>query len=121
MSAAYSAKRTAIGGIEVVRLTDAARQTEVAIAIGAGNMAYEFKVRGENFLWFPFADPAGLLEHPRFCGIPFLAPWANRIDGDSYWVNGRQHHLNPEIRNFRRDSFGNPIHGLVNYSRDWTL
>lgn len=121
MSAAYSASRTAIGGVEVVKLTDAARQTEVAIAIGAGNMAYELKVRGNNFFWFPFADPAELLQHPRFCGVPFLAPWANRLDGDSYWVNGKQHQLNPQIANFRRDPNGKPIHGLVNYSPDWTL
>jgi aldose 1-epimerase len=121
MSASYSATRTLVGGIEVVRLADAARETGVAIAIGAGNMAYEFKVRGNNFLWFPFADPAALLQHPRFCGVPFLAPWANRLDSDSYWVNGKPYTLNSAIANFRRDPNGRPIHGLLNYSRDWTL
>jgi len=121
MSSRYSATRTVADGVETVRLADAARETEVAIAIGAGNMAYELKVRGANFLWFPFADPAELLEHPKFCGVPFLAPWANRLDGDSYWVNGKQYTLNAAIANFRRDPNGKPIHGLLNYSRDWTL
>lgn len=121
MSSRYSATQTADGGVEVVRLADTVRETEVAIAIGAGNMAYELKVRGDNFLWFPFAGPAELLQHPRFCGVPFLAPWANRLDSDSYWVNGRQYTLNSAIANFRRDPNGHPIHGLLNYSRDWTL
>jgi aldose 1-epimerase len=121
MNSPYSATRTAAGGVEVVRLADAGHETEVAIAIGAGNMAYEFKVRGDNFLWFPFADPGELLQHPRFCGVPFLAPWANRLDGDSYWVNGKQYSLNSAIANFRRDPNGKPIHGLLNYSRDWML
>jgi aldose 1-epimerase len=121
MTSPYSAIRSTAGGVEVVRLTDAARETEAAIAIGAGNMAYEFKVRGNNFLWFPFADPGELLERPRFCGVPFLAPWANRLDSDSYWINGKQYTLNSAIANFRRDPNGKPIHGLLNYSRDWTL
>jgi aldose 1-epimerase len=121
VSSPYSVVRTAAGGVDVVRLADTARETEVAIAIGVGNMAYEFKVRGDNFLWFPFSGPAELLQHPRFCGVPFLAPWANRLDSDSYWVNGKQYTLNSTIANFRRDPNGKPIHGLLNYSRDWTL
>jgi len=121
MSSGYSATRYADDGVEVVRLADRTHETEVAIAIGAGNMAFELKVLGRNFLWFPFASPAELLAHPRFCGVPFLAPWANRLDGDSYWVNGKQYELNAGIANFRRDPNGKPIHGLLNYSRDWTL
>jgi len=109
------------GGVAVVRLIDANRETEAAVAVGVGNVAYELKVRGKNYLWFPFADPGEFLRHPRTCGVPFLAPWANRIDGDSYWVNGRRHSLNPEIGNLRRDPNGKPIHGLLRYSQDWVL
>src|SRR5260370_9857914 len=93
MSGPYSATRTAAGGVEVVRLADDAREIEVSIAVGAGNMVYEFKVRGDNYLWFPFAGPADLLQHPRTCGVPFLSPWANRLDGDSYFVNRSRYPL----------------------------
>jgi aldose 1-epimerase len=110
-----------VDGVEAVQLTDAARQMEVSIAIAVGNMAYELKVRGRNFLWFPFESPAALRENHRFCGVPFLAPWANRLDSDTYWVNGNPYALKPEIANFRRDSHQKPIHGLLNYSPDWTL
>ena len=121
MSGPYSAIHTADGGVEVVRLADAGREIEVAVAVGAGNLAYELKVRGDNYLWFPFPGPAELLQHPKTCGVPFLAPWANRLDGDSYWVNGKQHTLNSTIANFHRDPNGKPIHGLLRYSRDWKL
>lgn len=121
MTSRYSATRTLADGIEVVHLADAARQTEVSIAIAVGNMAYELKVGGRNFLWFPFENPAALREHPKFCGVPFLAPWANRLDSDTYWVNGKPYTLKPEIANFRRDPHQKPIHGLLNYSPDWTL
>ncbi|SPF42271.1 Aldose 1-epimerase [Candidatus Sulfopaludibacter sp. SbA4] len=90
-SAAYSARRTVADGIEVAELTDAAHGVEVSIAPSLGNMAYEIKAAGKNILWFPYHSPAGFASDPRLCGVPFLAPWANRIDGDAYWVNGRRH------------------------------
>ena len=117
----YRAARGTEGGVAVVRLTDAGRETEAAVAVGAGNLAYELKVRARNYIWFPFADPGEFLSHPRTCGVPFLAPWANRIDGDSFWVNGKRHSLNPAVENFHRDPNGKPIHGLLRYSRDWVL
>lgn len=108
-------------GIDVVRLADAGRGMEVALIPSIGNMAYRFTVNGKNLLWVPFADPAGLNEQHAFCGIPFLAPWANRIDGDAYWINGRQFVLNPALGNLRRDSHQKPIHGLLNFSSAWML
>lgn len=53
-------------------------------------------------------------------GIPFLAPWANRLSGDNYWVNGREYAINPQINNIRRDASGHPIHGLVLFA-PWTV
>jgi aldose 1-epimerase len=110
-----------LDGIEVVQLADAARHIEVSIAVSVGNMAYEINAGGKNILWFPYHNPAELKEKPAFCGIPFLAPWANRMDADAYWVNGRKYLLNPDFGNFRRDNHQQPIHGLVNYSPAWTL
>ena len=120
-AANYSARKVSVDGIEIVRLADAAARIEVSIAPSIGNMAYEIKVDGRNILWFPFASPAELKAKPQFCGIPFLAPWANRLDGDAYWVNGKQYTLDPALHNFNRDGHGKPIHGLLNYSPDWEL
>jgi aldose 1-epimerase len=119
MTEAYSAQHSSAGGIDVLVLRDAAHSLSLSIAPGIGNMAYELKAGGEDLLWFPFDSPAALQGKPALCGIPFLAPWANRIDGDAYWANGRHYLLNPELGNLRRDGNQKPIHGLLNFSPQW--
>jgi aldose 1-epimerase len=114
-----SANLEQVDGIEIVRLADRTRAIEIRIAPSIGNIAYAFTVNGQNALWFPYASPAELKAKPVLCGIPFLAPWANRIDGDSYWVNGREYRLNPALANLRRDSHQKPIHGLLLFSPFW--
>lgn len=117
----YSAAQALIDGVETIRLSDAASQVEVAIAPKIGNMAYEMKVRGRNILWFPYQSPPELERRPALCGVPFLGPWANRIDGESYRANGRSYTLNPDLGNIRRDGNGKPIHGLLNFSPLWQV
>jgi aldose 1-epimerase len=121
MSGSYSARRETVGGIEVVRLADSARAVEVAVVPSAGNTAYEWKVRGKNFLYYPYPGPAEFVKQPRFCAIPFLAPWANRVAGDGYWANGKHYTFNNELGNVRRDGNKNPIHGLLTYSNLWKV
>jgi len=118
-AANYAAAQSLTDGIAVVELSDAAGATQVAIAPSIGNMAYRFRAGGEDILWRPYASPAELKAKPAFCGIPFLAPWANRLDGDAYWANGRHYQLNPKLGNLRRDARQFPIHGLLNFSPHW--
>ena len=120
-AANYSARRAVVDGIEVVQLTDTARQVHVSIAPSIGNMPYEMSVHGKNILWTSFHDLDELKEKPALCCIPFLGPWANRIDGDAYWVNGKKYLLNPDLGNLRRDNHQKPIHGLLNFSSLWTV
>jgi aldose 1-epimerase len=56
---------------------------------------------------------------PSQAGIPLLAPWANRIDSDSYWANGKKYNLNPNAVDLRRDANGLPIHGLLLFANAW--
>jgi aldose 1-epimerase len=114
-----SANLEQVDGMEIVRLADRERAIEVRIVPSVGNIAYEFTVNGQNVLWFPYGSPAELKAKPVLCGIPFLAPWANRIDGNSYWVNGREYSLNPALGNLRLDSHQKPIHGLLLFSPLW--
>jgi aldose 1-epimerase len=120
-AADFSTRKTTIDGIEVVQLADATRHMQVSIAPSVGNMAYEFLVDGKNVLWFPFHGPAELKERQAFSGVPFLAPWANRLDADSYWADGKKYLLNPDLGNVRKDNHQKPIHGLLNFSSDWVL
>jgi len=107
--------------IDIVRLHDPASDVEVSILPAIGNMAYEMKVKGWNILWFPFDSVEAFRAAPSLCGVPFLGPWANRIDGDSYFVNGRRYRLNPDLGSLRRDGNGLPIHGLLNFSPLWQV
>ena len=121
MAQGYSAAQLLVDGAEIVRLTDAAHRTEVSIAPSVGNIAYDFRANGQPILMTP---PAALSEwkaKPSQAGIPFLAPWANRIDSDAYWINDRQYRLNPDLGNLRRDPNGLPIHGLVLFASNWQV
>jgi len=117
----YSGIQTRVGGIEVIQLSDASRDMRVSIAPSIGNIAYEFSVHQKNYLWFPYAGPAELKANPKLCGIPFLAPWANRLDGVEYWVNARRYTLDREFGNLRWDPNQKPIHGLLLFSPLWNV
>lgn len=117
----YTAERLTMEGFEVVKLADAATGTEVLIAPSIGNNAYSMKVRGEQVMWSPYQTLAEWKQKPTLLGNPFLAPWANRIDQDAYYANGKKYLLNGELGNLRRDGNKKPIHGLLAYADDWKV
>ncbi len=117
----YTAERALVDGVEVVHLKDAAHKIEVSVIPSLGNNAYEMKVNGKQILWSPYATLKELLEKPSQAGNPLLAPWANRIDGNAYWANGKKYLLNPDLKNYRSDNNGLPIHGLLVYSKEWKV
>jgi aldose 1-epimerase len=120
-AANYSAKKAVADGIEIVQLTDGARATEVSIVPSIGNIAYAFMVRGKNILWSPFRSLAEMQAKPALCGVPFLAPWANRLDQDAFYANGKKYLLNADLGNLRRDQNEKPIHGLLLFSPHWKV
>jgi aldose 1-epimerase len=120
--AQYAAERAQVDGVDIVRLMDRSREVEVAIAPSAGNMAYEMKVKGVNVFWTPPSMTlAQMRERKSLSGNPVLAPFANRIDGGSYWANGKKYLLNFDIGNLRRDQNGNAIHGMLGFSDLWEV
>jgi len=118
-AANYSAQRLTVDSIEVVRLADAAHRMEVSIAPSIGNIAYDMQVNGTPILQRPPTSLAEWKAKPTQAGIPFLAPWANRLDGDAYWANGTKYLLNPGAVDLRRDGNGLSIHGLLLFASDW--
>ena len=118
-AANYSAKTATVDGVEVVLLADTARKTEVTVAPSIGNMAYRMMVNGKNALWIPYENLGEMKAKPAMGAVPFLAPWANRLDQDGYYANGKKYQLNPDLANFRRDGNRKPIHGLLVYSSLW--
>ncbi len=82
-----------------------------------GNNLFSLKLRDREFLW----APPDFRSKPALGGIPLLAPWANRIDGDRYFANGKSYHLNPHLGNLRRDGNGLAIHGLLAFTDRWRI
>ena len=79
-SSSYTAEQLVDHGVAVVRLADDVNGVEVLIAPSIGNRAYAMNVSGANILHMPAANISELREG-ELSGIPFLAPWANRIPG----------------------------------------
>jgi aldose 1-epimerase len=112
--AQYTAQRDG----DLVRLEDAKSQTVVSIVTSVGNETFEMKVRGTNVLYFPFASLDEFKNRPSLSGIPFLGPWANRLDEDAFYANGKKYTFNMELGNVRG---ANPIHGFLSASDHWQV
>ncbi len=97
-----------------VRIADPAHEMEAVVEPALGNMATSLRVRGHEVLWMPRDRAPTAL-----AGIPFLAPWANRLDRDADFADGKEFRLNPGLGNLRRDPNGLPIHGLLAFSPLW--
>lgn len=120
-AANYTAEKTSRDGLEVIRLADASHKTELSIVPSVGNIAFEMKVNGKNVFWFPSPSLADFKAKPSLAGNPFLAPWANRLDQDGFFANGKRYSLNPSLGNFRYDQHKHPIHGLLAYAPEWKV
>ena len=114
----YRAERLTDHGAAIVRLTDTARDVEVSVLPSVGNRAYEMKVHGNNILYFPSADIGEFQARPRLSGIPFLAPWADLLNEQAFWANGKRYAFNMELGNVRGKM---PIHGLLVNSPLWEV
>jgi aldose 1-epimerase len=112
--ASYAARQ--IG--TVVELNDAASQTSVSILPSLGNIAVEMKVKGHNVLRFPFQTAAEYKGGTGSIGIPFLAPWADRLDEQAFYANGKRYAFDMALGNVRGT---NPIHGFLMNVPDWKV
>ena len=102
MAETYSTQKLTVDSFETVRLSDAAHGIEVSICPSIGNIAYDMRVKNKPILMVP--PPLAEWKHEKSqAGIPFLAPWANRLDGDAYWANGKRYRLNPHAVDIPRD------------------
>lgn len=115
----YTARRITEQGVGIIRLSDAANSVEVSVMPTAGNRAYEMKVHGHNILYFSGTDLAAYEKRPPMEGVPFLAPWGNRLDEAAFWANGKKYQLNLGLRNLSANPL--PIHGMLVASPLWKV
>lgn len=114
----YKVEQTGENGVSVVHLLDTASGVEVSILPSLGNRAFEMKVHRKNILYFPISDVSQIQKTPGLNGIPFLAPWANRLGEQSFWANGKKYPFNMTLGNVRGPI---PIHGLLAASSFWRV
>ncbi len=99
---------------EVVRLEDAAHQTVVSVIPSHGNNAFAMKVKGKDVLRSPFASIEDFKKRGGMSGVPFLAPWANRLDETAFYANGKRYAFDMDLGNVRGPI---PMHGLLQTAR----
>lgn len=106
----------------IYQLRDARRNLEVRVAPGAGNLAFEFKANGNDVFIPPSSLESYVKARSFCCGNPFMAPWANRIDGDSYYFEGKRYVLNGALGNILRVPPKNfPLHGVLAFEPRWEV
>jgi len=110
----YSAQHN--GG--VVRLLDTKHDTLVSIIPSTGNLAVEMKIKGQNVLRFPYETVADYKGAGGSIGIPFLAPWADRLDEQAFYANGKRYAFDMTLGNVRG---ANPIHGFLASASQWKV
>ena len=102
---------------DLIHLTDGARRTTVTVLPAVGNMAIGMRVAGEEVLYFP-SDLEAFRARPSLSGIPFLGPWANRLEEAGFYANGKKYAFNMELGNIRGRI---PIHGFLSYTPEWEV
>ena len=110
----YSARQTG----EIVELQDTKHQTTVSILTSVGNVTFEMKVKGHNVLRWPYASIEEFKKRPGLNGNPLLAPWANRLDEQAFYANGKRYAFDMELGNVRGAI---PIHGFLSFTDQWKV
>jgi galactose mutarotase-like enzyme len=98
-------------------LTLGAGDLEATFLPDVGMVGVSLRHRGEELL----ALPDGLRGYRagHVAGLPFLAPWANRLGGRRYEVDGNE--VNLEGMALHTDPQGLPIHGTMTAQSGWEL
>jgi aldose 1-epimerase len=93
---------------------------EATFSPANGMVCSSLRHRGEELL----GERRGLdvyVEAGKTMGIPLLHPWANRLGGFSYSVDGVDVELARDSPQLRLEEHGLPIHGLVSALHEWEV
>ena len=110
----YTARRSG----ETVLLEDTKSQTVVSILPPVGNIAFSMKVKGQEILRWPYASIEEFKSRPTRSGIPFMGPWANRLDEQAFYANGKRYAFDMSLGNI---SGAIPIHGFLSTTDQWQV
>ena len=118
MADAAPAKRYAVKTVgDVVQLRDNKTDATVSVLTGTSN-AYEFVLHGKNVLSMNIPSTTALRNNPGLNGVPFLGPFANRLDEMAFYANGKKYSFDAGLGNVRSPI---PQQGFLNSTHDWKL
>jgi aldose 1-epimerase len=118
----FSVKKRTVEGHAAYHLFDGRRNMELCVVPRIGNWVYQFRVNGKDILLAPESLEHYLKERALGRGNPLMAPFANRIDRDYYFFEGKKYLLNGDLGNFLRDPKSSyPIHGLLAFDNRWEV
>jgi len=106
--------------LETVELHDRDAALEASFVPAAGMLCCSLRHRGEELL----AQNAGVgayAERGKTMGIPLLYPWANRLAGFDYSVNGRTVLVPHDATRIALDDNDLPIHGVIGGRMGWEV
>src|SRR6185436_6632024 len=101
----YAATRTG----DVVLLHDGRAGIDVPVVTSLSN-PYEMVVKSQQVIRKTFADVDAFRARPGLNGVPLLAPFANRLDEQAFYANGKKYNFDMELGNVRGAI---PIHGFL--------
>ena len=116
--AAVQPRYAALHNGDAIELRDATHETSVSIVPSVGNIAFDMTVKGHKILRWPYASLADFKAKPAMLGIPFMGPWANRLDEQAFYANGRRYAFDMELGNVRGTI---PIHGFLTTTDRWKV
>lgn len=102
---------------DIVQLRDNKTDSTVSVLTGTSN-AYEFVVHGKNVISMNVPSTTALRNNPGLNGVPFLGPFANRLDEMAFYANGKKYSFDPGLGNVRSPI---PQQGFLNGTHDWKL
>lgn len=102
------------------RLESVDAQVTATFVPGAGMVGTSLTHKGEELL-VQENGLKGYVERGETFGIPLLHPWGNRLESETYRVEGKEVDLQPVAPLVARDPNGLPIHGLGAGRKEWTV
>src|SRR5262249_31431457 len=103
---------------DIVVIEDTTNQVAVSILPSVGNIAFSMKVKGQEVLRWPYASVEEFKSRPALSGIPFVGPWANRLDEQAFYANGKRYAFDMTLGNVRGAI---PIHGFLSTTDRWRV
>lgn len=117
MKGRYTFEEGTSSGLTFVRLFDRGTGSEVTVFPKLGHTITSFIHNKQELLYFPF-DPKDYSENKSLAGIPFLYPFANRLNRKGFYFKDQFYEFEGEIF---RDQFSNPLHGFLLKEKAWDL